>query len=128
MVFLHLFTGTVWCPRVCPGTDSVVIVWDISSGASVVQLNGHTSIVYALCYSRDGTILASGRAVSVSAACPQFRILFSCLCWSSFIIYFLCCWWKFSHHSWSGSSEWIFRVWHSCFPEPVFRQTGTTVV
>ena len=39
----------------------MVIVWEIASGTAVAHLMAHTGVVYTLCFSRDGTILASGK-------------------------------------------------------------------
>ena len=42
------------------GVDGVVILWDISNGNMVARLNGHTETVYSLCFSRCGSVLATG--------------------------------------------------------------------
>lgn len=43
------------------GVDHLVIVWEIASGTAVAHLTAHTGVVYTLCFSRDGTVLASGK-------------------------------------------------------------------
>ena len=47
-------------PLCAAGVDHSVIVWDVASGTAVAHLTAHTDVVYALCFSRDGTLLASG--------------------------------------------------------------------
>ena len=42
------------------GVDGMVILWDVSNGNIVAQMNGHTESVYTLCFSRCGSVLASG--------------------------------------------------------------------
>ena len=41
-------------------TDGRVLLWDIGHGLMIGDLKGHTDTVYALKFSRDGEILASG--------------------------------------------------------------------
>jgi WD40 repeat protein len=41
-------------------SDGVVRVWDVSSGACVVTLNGHKGAITALCFDGAGGLLASG--------------------------------------------------------------------
>ena len=48
-----------------PGADSQVLIWDLATGTMVAQLAGHTNTVYDLCFSRDGTMLASGQCECV---------------------------------------------------------------
>ena len=38
----------------------MLILWDVSNGNIVAQMNGHTESVYTLCFSRCGSVLASG--------------------------------------------------------------------
>lgn len=42
-------------------TDGRVLLWDIGHGLMVGELKGHTDTIYALRFSRDGEILASGK-------------------------------------------------------------------
>lgn len=42
------------------GVDHVIHLWDLANGNLVAVLKGHTSTIYALCFSREGAILASG--------------------------------------------------------------------
>ncbi len=42
------------------GTDSKVLVWDISNGGLLSALTLHTGPVYAMTFSREGSILATG--------------------------------------------------------------------
>lgn len=41
-------------------TDGRVLLWDVGHGLMVGELKGHTDTIYALKFSRDGEILASG--------------------------------------------------------------------
>lgn len=49
------------CCNFVTGVDHLVIVWEIASGSAVAHLTAHTGVVYTLCFSRDGTVLASGK-------------------------------------------------------------------
>ena len=42
------------------GRDRAVWLWDLARGEEVVRLPGHTSYVWSLAFSPDGTTLASG--------------------------------------------------------------------
>ena len=42
------------------GMDQRVLVWDLAAASQVIELKGHTSTVYQLAFSRDGSLLASG--------------------------------------------------------------------
>ena len=42
------------------GLDGVILLWDISNGNMVSQMKDHTDTVYSLCFSRCGSVLASG--------------------------------------------------------------------
>ena len=39
----------------------MVLLWDLSNGELVAQFKGHTDSVYTLCFSREGSLLASGK-------------------------------------------------------------------
>lgn len=41
-------------------TDGRVLLWDVGHGLMVGELKGHADTIYALKFSRDGEILASG--------------------------------------------------------------------
>lgn len=42
------------------------MIWDLSNGGLVTQLQGHSDCIYSLDFSREGSVLASGiEAVSV---------------------------------------------------------------
>ena len=42
------------------GTDSKVLIWDISNGSLLSALTLHTGPVYTMTFSREGSILATG--------------------------------------------------------------------
>jgi WD40 repeat protein len=44
----------------CSGRNRVVRIWDVNSGKQVTELKGHRDDVWALDFSEDGTVLASG--------------------------------------------------------------------
>ena len=44
----------------------MVLLWDLSNGELVAQFKGHTDAVYTLCFSREGTLLASGNLSKTS--------------------------------------------------------------
>ena len=44
------------------GQDKVIKLWDLGSGRRIKSMTGHTSTIYSLEYSRDGSLLASGSA------------------------------------------------------------------
>lgn len=56
-------------------TDGRVLLWDIGHGLMVSELKGHTDTVYALRFSRDGEILASGGCSSAAAGVPRLQRL-----------------------------------------------------
>jgi WD40 repeat protein len=43
------------------GVDKTILLWDIASGNMLAQLKGHTETVYALTFSREGSVLSSGK-------------------------------------------------------------------
>jgi len=49
----HLFFKT--------GVDKTILLWDIASGNMLAQLKGHTETVYSLTFSREGSVLSSGK-------------------------------------------------------------------
>lgn len=66
--FILLFQGPVHSLAFSPNgrflatgaTDGRVLLWDIGHGLMVGELKGHTDTIYALKFSRDGEILATG--------------------------------------------------------------------
>ena len=48
------------------GVDKRILLWNIADGVPVIDLTGHTEAVFALSFSRDGHVLASGNINSVS--------------------------------------------------------------
>lgn len=44
------------------GADKNIMIWDMAHGNLVAKLMAHRDTIYSLCYSRDGTVLASGGA------------------------------------------------------------------
>ena len=52
--------------------DKSVQVWDASTGAALLQLNGHTDEVYSVAFSHDGIHTVSGsNDMSVRVGMPQ---------------------------------------------------------
>ena len=47
------------------GLDKMVLLWDLSNGELVAQFKGHTDSVYTLCFSREGSLLASGKTAFI---------------------------------------------------------------
>ena len=45
----------------------MVLLWDLSNGELVAQFKGHTDSVYTLCFSREGSLLASGKTSFITA-------------------------------------------------------------
>ena len=44
------------------GSDKLIFVWDLANGDIIGQFKGHTDTIHCLCYSRDSSVLASGRS------------------------------------------------------------------
>ena len=62
------------------GVDQVVLLWDISNGELVGELKGHTDTIYSLAFSREGTILASGKStVSINETINLYLLIQDCL-------------------------------------------------
>lgn len=55
-----LFANILYTNFFLTGVDHVIHLWDLANGNLVAVLKGHTSTIYALCFSREGAILASG--------------------------------------------------------------------
>ena len=43
------------------GVDKTVLMWDVATGEMVGCLKGHSDTVFTLEYSREGTLLATGK-------------------------------------------------------------------
>lgn len=75
---MFVFQGPIHCLAFSPNgkflasgsTDGRVLLWDIGHGLMIGELKGHTDTIYALKFSRDGEILASGQDCCLCIARP----------------------------------------------------------